>query len=200
MTEKSCNNCGAKILDGMMFCTLCGKVVSDEAEPGPGQPSGAEGETQNDRKEQQFSQSVKAPEIKSEREEPARVQPPMHTQMPNHDPHDEDGGLVTTWGFVGIHYLMMIPIVNLVLLIIWACGGSKKKTKTNFARAQFLVLLINIVAVSALIILLHFTLSDSFYNWSKGLSLPSFIDDIIDRVTNRGFSLRGGFFRGFWFR
>ena len=32
--------------------------------------------------------------------------------------------------------LLMIPIVNLLCLIVWACGGSNKKNKVNLSRAM----------------------------------------------------------------
>ena len=34
--------------------------------------------------------------------------------------------------------LLMIPIVNLICMIVWACGGSSKKNKVNLSRAMLL--------------------------------------------------------------
>ena len=36
----------------------------------------------------------------------------------------------------------MIPVVNLICLIIWACGGCNKKNKTNLSRALLVWMLI----------------------------------------------------------
>lgn len=41
--------------------------------------------------------------------------------------------------------LLMIPIVNLLCLIVWACGGSNKKNKVNLSRAMLFWMLIGTV-------------------------------------------------------
>ena len=52
---------------------------------------------------------------------------------------------MSTGGFIGIFLLMLIPIVNLILLIVWACGGCRKVNQTNLARAMLVLMLIGIV-------------------------------------------------------
>ena len=52
---------------------------------------------------------------------------------------------VYAWGWVGIFLLLGIPIVNLVLLIVWACGGCRKNVKKSFARGSLLMVLITAV-------------------------------------------------------
>lgn len=46
---------------------------------------------------------------------------------------------------------MLIPIVNLILLIVWACGGCKKVNQVNLARAMLVLLLIG-AALMALVV------------------------------------------------
>lgn len=93
---------------------------------------------------------------------------------------------VSTWGFVGVFYLMMIPVVNLVMLLIWAFGGAKRRTLVRYARAWFLVILINLVLLSAFVIVLFIIsggepfaqlreymidirdLKPEFHNWFSG--------------------------------
>lgn len=41
--------------------------------------------------------------------------------------------------------LLMIPIVNLLCLIVWACGGSNNKNKVNLSRAMLFWMLIGAV-------------------------------------------------------
>ena len=36
---------------------------------------------------------------------------------------------ITTGGYIGIFLLMLLPLINLILLIIWACGGCQKVNK-----------------------------------------------------------------------
>jgi hypothetical protein len=45
---------------------------------------------------------------------------------------------VSTGGWVWILFALMIPLLNLLLLLIWACGGCRKASKRNFARAVLL--------------------------------------------------------------
>lgn len=41
--------------------------------------------------------------------------------------------------------LMIIPIVNIVMLFVWAFGGNTAKSKSNWAKAQLIWMLITIV-------------------------------------------------------
>ncbi|WP_455667461.1 hypothetical protein [Phocaeicola sp.] len=52
---------------------------------------------------------------------------------------------ISTGGYIGILLLLMLPIVNLVCVIIWACGGCRKHNKTNLARALLVWMLIGTV-------------------------------------------------------
>lgn len=52
---------------------------------------------------------------------------------------------ISTGSYIGIFFLLMIPIVNLIFLIIWACGGCAKRNKTNLARALLVWMLIGAV-------------------------------------------------------
>ena len=42
-------------------------------------------------------------------------------------------------------FILMIPIVNLICMIVWACGGSSKKNKVNIARAMLIWMLIGAI-------------------------------------------------------
>ena len=41
--------------------------------------------------------------------------------------------------------LMCIPIVNIVMLFVWAFGGGAEKSKSNWAKAQLIWMLIMII-------------------------------------------------------
>lgn len=49
---------------------------------------------------------------------------------------------ISTGGYFGIMFLLMLPALNLLLLILWACGGCRKVGKRNFARAVLLWMVI----------------------------------------------------------
>ena len=49
---------------------------------------------------------------------------------------------ISTGAYIGIFFLLMLPVINLILLIVWACGGCNKKNKTNLSRALLVWMLI----------------------------------------------------------
>ncbi|MBQ2895400.1 MAG: zinc ribbon domain-containing protein, partial [Oscillospiraceae bacterium] len=58
---------------------------------------------------------------------------------------DERYALITTGGYIGIVFLMCIPLLGLILTIIWAFGGCRKLQKCNFARAALILMAISLV-------------------------------------------------------
>jgi uncharacterized membrane protein YdjX (TVP38/TMEM64 family) len=50
--------------------------------------------------------------------------------------------------------LMLIPIVNIILLFVWAFGGGTNPTKSNYAKATLLWMLIAIVIYVVLFVLI----------------------------------------------
>lgn len=53
--------------------------------------------------------------------------------------------------------ILMIPIVNIVMLFVWAFGDSANKNKANYAKASLLMMLIGIV-LYAIIMIAFFSL------------------------------------------
>lgn len=54
--------------------------------------------------------------------------------------------------------IMCIPIANLVMLFIWAFGGSTPESKSNWAKAQLIWMVIGVI----LVILLWSTIAALF--------------------------------------
>ena len=80
------------------------------------------------------------------------------------DPHKKSRyAPITFGGWIGILLLMLIPGVDIVLLVIWACG-AKKYSKRNFARAVLVMLFFAIVGF-----LLLWLIKGSF--WQRYLEL-----------------------------
>ncbi len=52
---------------------------------------------------------------------------------------------ITTGGYIGIMLLLMIPALNILFLIIWACGGCNKVNKRNLSRAILVWMLIGAI-------------------------------------------------------
>jgi len=54
-------------------------------------------------------------------------------------------GTVSLGEWIITYLLMMIPIVNLVLLVIWGFGGNANESKANWAKLQLIVIAIGVI-------------------------------------------------------
>ncbi|NLC40514.1 MAG: zinc ribbon domain-containing protein, partial [Clostridiaceae bacterium] len=75
--------------------------------------------------------------------------------------------------YIGMFLLMMIPVVNLVLLLVWAFGGSVNRNKKNYAKATLLLMLISTVVIIILVMIFGFALFNFFIediSWLENLS------------------------------
>ena len=113
-----CTKCGTQVADGVKFCTSCGSPM------GVAQPQAAP---------QQPQQQAAQPQ-------PQPQQP--YVQQPQYAPAVYTEEPISTGSYIGIFFLLMIPIVNIICLIVWACGGCNKKNKTNLSRAMLVWMLI----------------------------------------------------------
>ena len=110
-----CTKCGTQVADGVKFCTSCGSPM------GAAQPQAAPQPSQQQAPQPQPQQPY--------------VQQPQYAPIYTEEP-------ISTGAYIGIFFLLMIPVVNLICLIIWACGGCNKKNKTNLSRALLVWMLI----------------------------------------------------------
>ena len=128
-----CTFCGTQVPDDIKFCTACGKPMVSMAE----------------RPVTQSPQPVypqQPPAYGIPQGQPYAALPYSAAADPNAPlPPESKYEPVTTGGFIGIMLLMLIPIVNIILLLVWACGGCRKVNQANFARAMLIILLIGII-------------------------------------------------------
>ena len=129
-----CTNCGTQIADESRFCTSCGKEMpvlhtadildvsepeSAVSEPVKEQQTIVPPRQQN--VEKAGSYNVDSPVV---RIESGQLQQIQYMEEP-----------ISTAGYIGIFFLMMLPVINVIMLVIWACGGCGRKNKTNLSRA-----------------------------------------------------------------
>ncbi len=80
-------------------------------------------------------------------------QQPVNTVYVNEpDVHYDEH--VSIGGWIGRWIVMCIPIVNIIMLFVWAFGGSRKYSLKTWARARLLLALIVIVALLITVIVL----------------------------------------------
>lgn len=73
---------------------------------------------------------------------PYQYQAPGQYPQQTYAPQRQEDS-VGSW--IGISLLMMLPLVNIILLIVMACGGMGSRAKHNWARAQLIMFLIFLV-------------------------------------------------------
>ena len=135
-----CTFCGTQVPDDIKFCTSCGKPMGITATiPTPAQQVRPQASPV-------YAQPQTAPPPQQAyTAQPYAAQPYTPAPDPNTLPPGSKYEPITTGGYIGIMLLMMLPIVNLILLLVWACGGCRKVNKTNFARAMLIIMLISAV-------------------------------------------------------
>lgn len=139
----NCSNCGNQVADHVKFCTSCGAAMTAEASVSE-------------------MTSTVPPSVTPAQSSPSTKQP--HASVYKEEP-------ISTKSYVGIMFLLIIPVLNLLLLIIWACGGCRKKNKRNFARAALLWFVIGSI-LSILIILVGRLLYGNEFNALKESLMP----------------------------
>lgn len=121
----NCPKCGIEVTPGTKFCSNCGAPI----------PVTKEQQTATGTPSQQVSRTAQ-PE-KRILEIPVEYKP------------------ISAWGYFGYNLLFKIPIVGLVFMIVFALGGTKNKNLRNYARSQFIWLLL-VIILAVIIAILYF--------------------------------------------
>ena len=100
-----CTKCGTQVAEDVKFCTSCGTPMGAAQQPQP-QPQPQQTYTQQPQ-QQQYQQPYQQPPYGQPYPQPAYTEEP-----------------ISTGSYMLMFLLLMIPIVNLLCLIVWACGDS----------------------------------------------------------------------------
>ncbi len=77
------------------------------------------------------------------------VNPAPVYEQPMQDPASAVAGTpyepISTLGWIGIFLLSGLPVIGVLLIIIWACGGCRKQSKKTYARALVIMFLVGLV-------------------------------------------------------
>ena len=174
-----CTFCGTQVPDDIKFCTSCGKPmgitvkvpaqpvqpvqqVQPQAPSPPPQPQQAPSVYAQPQTAPPPQQAYTVPPAQPYAAQPYAAQPYAPAPDPNALPPGSKYEPITTGGFIGIMLLMMLPLINFILLLVWACGGCRKVNKTNFARAMLVVMLAGMV-LSGIAFLIFGSISGSLF-------------------------------------
>lgn len=96
----------------------------------------------------QAPQAPPPPQVKHSASPPEQI----HHQS-RKDPREE---VMTVKGWIGMFIIMMIPLLNFIMLLVWALGGNVNKNKQNYIRAIiiFSIIITILAGIIALILLL----------------------------------------------
>lgn len=156
---KFCTNCGASLSDETRFCTECGATLDAAVPPAnEAAPAPSVQQTQPVYQSAPVTTVVAEPPQKAKRQRAVSYNDDAPAPGSKYEP-------ITTGGFIGIMLLMCIPVVGLVLMIVWACGGCRKVNKRSLARASLIMLVVMLV-ISFLI----------------GLALKSLFGSVVDAI------------------
>lgn len=150
-----CTHCGTEIADDCTFCPECGTGVTTLTQDEVAKEK--EAETVVDTQEPVAEPSVA--QTTSEAQTPAQTQAPAQTYIPVAQKEITEDTLpakfkpMGAWSYFGHSILFSIPVVGLILLIIFATGGTRNINKRNYARSYFCGLAIFAVIVIAIIAL-----------------------------------------------
>ena len=128
-----CPNCGTVNGDDAKFCTKCGTAVNsaNDAQPcGDSHNSNYQNTSyQNQQNSYNSGYSQSTVPVNN-----------VYVQQPT-SPAEH----VSIGAWIGVFVLSIIPLVNIIMLLVWAFGGTTKPSLKNYARAQLIVVLIVIV-------------------------------------------------------
>ncbi len=142
-----CTNCGTEIANDSTFCPECDTGVTVAA---TAQATEAQAATY----EAPVYQAPVAPA--AQHQEAYTHVPPVYKEL-TEDQLPNKFKPMGAWGYFGHSLLFSIPLVGLILLIVFATGGTKNINKRNYARSYFCSLLIvAVIAIVAVVLFLVF--------------------------------------------
>jgi hypothetical protein len=120
MNYVTCGSCGSNISNNEKFCPSCGA-------PNP------------------YANTQNSPNYSYQQNVPPYSYPSSPTQIEAPPSPNSPYAPVSVGAFIGVMLLMAVPLVNLIMLFVWAFGSSTKISLKNYARASLILMLIGIV-------------------------------------------------------
>jgi len=57
----------------------------------------------------------------------------------------ENNDVVTTGNWIITYLIMCIPLINIIMLFVWAFGGGAQASKANWAKVSLIWIVISII-------------------------------------------------------
>ena len=166
MANNFCTVCGTGVSEDKKCCTACGAPVQQSDVKGRSKPLAYAETATCSIPSVQIAPTVPAMQQAYQPQQQPSIKPIIQADfIPSNKSKYEP---ISTRGYLGICLLMLIPILNLLLLIVWACGGCRKISKRNYARSMIIVGTIAII----LGVILTIVFKSSFYRYIAPIIAP----------------------------
>ncbi|MGN0347022.1 MAG: hypothetical protein ACI4DU_07025 [Lachnospiraceae bacterium] len=153
-----CQNCGVENAANTGYCSNCNNPM----------PQVQNGTMPADGQQMQYSNPIAADSVTMQNQPTTYQQPQnnMQYQQPMVAPVNVNVQTqvippeykpLGMWAYFGFELLFAIPIVGVILLIVFACGGTSNINLKNFARSYFCGLLIGLVITIVVVIIMAAT-------------------------------------------
>ncbi|MEA4911257.1 MAG: hypothetical protein VB092_01420 [Oscillospiraceae bacterium] len=137
--QKYCTGCGEPLNPEDKSCAKCGEPVLSQAaetETAPETPAGGSSDAGFAATYTPVAVPVEQADRPALQEtEPAKEEDPAPPRRSRYAP-------VSTFSFLVMYILLLIPILNIILLFVWARKNTKKVNRRSFARATLIFLLL----------------------------------------------------------
>lgn len=146
--EKYCRYCGASMEEADLFCTKCGKPAETTAQPVEDTVNSFE-----ETPEQEVQEVQQTQETQQQFTQEGTWEKDVQTEMS----HTQDDAPLSFGTYMLLFLVMMIPIVNIVVLLLWAFGHQVNTNKKNFSRAALVYMAIGIVLSIVVILVMTYS-------------------------------------------
>ena len=135
-----CANCGKELEEDAKFCDSCGEKVEAEEVEAQSEEEVVVEETKTEQvKAEPKPQPVKKEEPKKQ-EKPA----PVYTETKKTSVVSLTKPL-GVFSYIWMFILMSLPVINIIMVLVWAFGRNKNVNKKNYAWAVIIMFIIFVV-------------------------------------------------------
>lgn len=143
-----CTKCGAENRDNMSFCKMCGVPLH--------KPNNVNLEKKIDQTSSSISE-IPQPNVQewdngnSQQIYASKNQATYRAQASSEYTFPAEYIPISMWGYFGYLLLFSVPLVGFIVMIVFACGGTKNKHLQNFSRGYLCVYVLGIIITVFLI-------------------------------------------------
>jgi cation transport ATPase len=161
-----CANCGKELEDDAKFCEACGEKVEAEDVETQSEEEVTVTETKTEQVKEEIKEEPKPQPVKKEEPKPQEKPAPVYTET------KKTPGVLRTkplgiFSYIWMFILMSIPVVNIIMVLVWAFGRNKNVNKKNYAWAIIIMFIV-------------FTVGGYFALGALGLAIADIYDSFID--------------------